>query len=79
MKMIQVLGTGCPKCKLLEEQTRKAAKEIGLECEVLKVSDIQAIVKMGVMMTPGLAVDGVVKVSGRVPSIDEIKKIIQEN
>lgn len=77
MKLIQVLGTGCPKCKKLEEMTRQAAHEANVECEVLKVTDINAIVNMGVMVTPALAVDGVVKVSGRVPSIDEIKAIIQ--
>lgn len=77
MKLVQVLGTGCPKCKKLEEMTRQAAKEAHVECEVLKVTDINAIVNMGVMVTPALAVDGVVKVSGRVPSIDEIKAMIQ--
>lgn len=77
MKLIQVLGTGCPKCKKLEEMTRQAASEIDLECEVLKVTDINAIVNFGVMMTPALAVDGVVKVSGRVPSLEEIKSLIQ--
>ncbi|MGB5107432.1 MAG: thioredoxin family protein [Candidatus Zixiibacteriota bacterium] len=77
MKLIQVLGTGCPKCKKLEEITRQAANEINLECEVLKVTDITAIMNFGVMMTPALAVDGVVKVSGRVPSLEEIKTLIQ--
>ena len=77
MKLIQVLGTGCPKCKKLEEMTRQAAKEADLECEVLKVTEINAIMNFGVMMTPALAVDGVVKVSGRVPSLDEIKAMIQ--
>lgn len=78
MKLIQILGTGCPKCKKLEEHAREAAKAIGLECEVLKVTDIQAIMNMGVMMTPGLAIDGQVKFSGRVPSVDELKKILVE-
>lgn len=76
MKLIQVLGTGCPKCKKLEELTRQAAQELGLECEVLKVTDINAIMAFGVMMTPALAVDGVVKVSGRVPSVEEIKTLV---
>jgi small redox-active disulfide protein 2 len=76
MKMIQVLGAGCPKCKKLEENTRLAAKAIGLECEILKVTDIQAIMHMGVMWTPGLAVDGVVVSSGKVPSVDELKKML---
>ncbi len=77
MKLIQVLGTGCPKCKKLEELTRQAAQELGLECEVLKVTDINAILTFGVMMTPALAVDGIVKVSGRVPSVEEIKTLVQ--
>ncbi len=76
MKLIQILGTGCPKCKKLEENTRLAAKTIGLECEVLKVTDINAIMHMGVMMTPGLAIDGKVVMSGKVPSVDELKQIL---
>jgi len=76
MKLIQILGTGCPKCKKLEENTRLAAKAIGLECEVLKVTDINAIMHMGVMMTPGLAIDGKVVMSGKVPSVDELKQIL---
>jgi small redox-active disulfide protein 2 len=76
MKLIQILGTGCPKCKKLEEHTREAAKTIGLECEILKVTDIEAIMRMGVMMTPGLAIDGQVVLSGKVPSVDELKKIL---
>ncbi len=79
MKLLQVLGTGCPKCRKLEELTRQAASEINLECEVLKISEISAIMSMGVMITPALAVDGVVKVSGRVPSLDELKRIIQSD
>lgn len=76
MKLIQVLGTGCAKCRKLEEMTRQAAREIKLDCEIMKVADINAIVNMGVLMTPGLAVDGVVVASGRVPSLEEIKKLI---
>ncbi len=76
MKLIQILGTGCPKCKKLEEQTREAAQSLGLECEILKVTDIDAIMRMGVMMTPGLAIDGKVVLSGKVPSVDELKKIL---
>ena len=76
MKLIQILGTGCPKCKKLEENTRLAAKSIDLECEILKVTDINAIMHMGVMMTPGLAIDGRVVLSGKVPSVDELKQIL---
>ena len=76
MKKLQVLGTGCPKCKKLAEMTDSAAKELGIEYELIKVTDINEIMEFGVMMTPCLAVDGVVKVAGKVPSIEEIKKLI---
>ena len=76
MKVLQVLGTGCPKCKKLAENTEAAAKALGLEYELLKVTDITTIMNMGVMFTPALAVDGVVKVAGKVPVPDEIKKLL---
>lgn len=76
MKKLQVLGTGCQKCKKLYELTDQAAKSLGIEYEIEKVEDIQQIVAFGVMMTPGLAVNGEVKVSGRLPSLEEIKKLI---
>lgn len=76
MKKIEILGPGCPKCAHLADETRKAADEIGLECDIVKVSDIQMITGYGVMITPALVVDGQVKVSGRVPSRDEIKRLI---
>jgi small redox-active disulfide protein 2 len=76
MKKLQVLGTGCPKCKQLAENTETAAKELGLEYELEKVTNINDIMKFGVMMTPALAVDGEVKVVGKVPSPEDIKKII---
>lgn len=77
MKLIQILGTGCPKCRKLEEQARLAADRLGLECEVLKVSDITTIMQMGVMMTPALVVDGVVKSSGRIPTADELEAMLK--
>jgi small redox-active disulfide protein 2 len=76
MKKLQILGTGCPKCIKLADATREAATQLGLECEIEKVTDIKRIVAFGVMMTPALAVDGQVKVAGRVPSVDEIKTLI---
>jgi small redox-active disulfide protein 2 len=76
MKKLQILGTGCPKCKKLAECTEAAAKQLGLAYELVKVTDINQIISFGVMMTPALAVDGVVKVVGKVPSIDEIKLLI---
>jgi small redox-active disulfide protein 2 len=77
MKKIQILGTGCPKCKMLAELAEAAAKDIGIEYEIEKVKDINEIMKFGVMMTPALAVDGKVKVVGKVPSPDEIKKMLE--
>ncbi len=76
MKKIEILGTGCPKCKKLTEQTRQAAGEIGLDCNIEKVEDIQKIMAYGVMMTPALVVDGKVMITGKVPSVDELKKLI---
>lgn len=76
MKKLQILGTGCSKCKVLAEQTEKAAKTLGVEFVLEKVTDIEKIVAFGVMATPALAVDGVVKVSGRLPSLEEIKTMI---
>ena len=76
MKKIQILGTGCPKCKKLYEATQKAVKDLGIEAEVMKVEDINEIMKFGVMMTPALAVDGEVKVVGRIPKHDELTTMI---
>ena len=75
MKKIQILGTGCPKCKKLAENAEAAAKALDLEYEFEKVTDINAIMAFGVMMTPALVVDGEVKVAGRVPPVEEIKKM----
>ena len=76
MKKIQILGTGCPKCKKLAENAEAAAKELGIEFEIEKVTDINEIMKFGVMMTPALVVDGDVKVVGKVPSPDEINRML---
>ena len=76
MKNIQILGTGCPKCKKLTENLEAAANALGIECELVKVTDINEIMKFGVMMTPALVVDGVVKVVGKVPSVEELKKML---
>ena len=77
MKKIQILGTGCPKCKKLAENTEAAVKELGIECEIEKVTDINDIMKFGVMMTPALAVDGDVKSVGKVMSVDDIKEALR--
>lgn len=76
MKKIEVLGMGCPKCNQLEDRAKEAVKELGIEAEVIKVKDIKAIADYGVMITPALVVDGVVKVAGKVPKLDEIKEWI---
>ena len=76
MKKIQILGTGCPKCRTLAENAEAAAKELGIEYELVKVTDINEIMKFGVMMTPALAVDGDVKSAGKVMSTDDVKRIL---
>ena len=76
MKEIIILGTGCPKCKKLAENTEAAAKELGIDYELTKVTDISEIMKYGVMMTPALAVDGEVKIVGKVPEATEIKQLL---
>ena len=76
MKKIQILGTGCPKCKKLAENAEAAAKDLGIEFTLEKVTDINEIMKFGVMVTPALAIDGRVKVTGKVASPDEIKKML---
>jgi len=76
MMKVQILGTGCPKCKKLAENAQTAVKEAGIECEIIKVTDINEIMKFGVMLTPALAVDGQVKVVGKVPSPEEIRRML---
>ena len=76
MKKIQILGTGCPKCKKLAENADEAAKDLGIEYEIEKVTNINDIMGFGVMVTPALVVDGDIKVVGKVSSPDEIKKML---
>ena len=75
-KKIQILGTGCPKCKALAANAEAAVKTLGVEAQIEKVEKIQDIVKFGVMTTPALAVDGQVKSAGKVLSPDEIGKLL---
>lgn len=75
---IEIMGTGCPKCKKLNEEVQRAVKESGIEAEVVKVEDINEIMKRGVMLTPAVSVNGEVKSSGRIPGINEIKKWLEE-
>lgn len=74
---IEILGTGCPKCKKLEENTRKAVEELKIDAEIVKITDIKEIIKYKVMMTPALVVDGKVVLSGRVLSSEGIKPLLK--
>jgi small redox-active disulfide protein 2 len=73
---IKILGTGCPKCKTLEEITRKVVKETGIDATVSKVDDIMEIMKYNIMVTPALVVNEKVVAKGRIPSFDEIKQFL---
>ena len=75
---LEILGTGCPKCKKLTELVTEAVKELGITAEISKVEKIDDIMNYGVMTTPALVVDGKVVVAGRIPSKDDIKKWISE-
>ena len=76
MKKVQILGTGCPKCHQTLENANIAAEAAGIQIEIIKVEKLADIAKFGVMFTPALAIDGDVKVSGRVPAVDEIKGLL---
>ena len=76
MKKLQVLGTGCPKCKQLAENAEAAAKTLGIEYELEKVTEINEMLKFGVMITPALVVDGEVKVVGKVPAPEQIAEML---
>ncbi len=73
---IKVLGSGCRKCKTLEEMTKQVVAENGISAEVIKVEDMLEIMKLGVMTTPALVVDGKVVLKGRVPTLNELKELI---
>ena len=75
---IEILGTGCPKCKKLAELVEQAVKESGIEAEITKVTEINEIMNYGVMITPALAIDGKVKIAGKIPSLEEIKNWLKE-
>jgi small redox-active disulfide protein 2 len=76
MKKIQILGAGCPKCKKLAENAEAAAKDLGIEYDIEKIANINEIMSFGVMMTPARAVNGDVKVVGKVSSPDDIKAML---
>ncbi|MFA5014559.1 MAG: thioredoxin family protein [Actinomycetota bacterium] len=74
---IQILGTGCPRCKQVEANAREAVKNLNIEAVIEKVTDINRIIDFGITATPALAVDGDIKFSGRIPSVEEIERIIR--
>ncbi|MBU8869389.1 MAG: TM0996/MTH895 family glutaredoxin-like protein [Gemmatimonadales bacterium] len=76
MKQIAILGTGCPKCHKLAENTALAVEALGLDCEIKKVTEVAEIMAFGVMMTPALAVDGEVLAVGKVPDVEELKALL---
>lgn len=76
MKKIQILGTGCSKCNKLAELAEKAARELNIEYDLEKVTDLNDIMNFGVMITPALVVDGEVKIAGKVPKIEKIKQML---
>ncbi|MCX6819581.1 MAG: thioredoxin family protein [Candidatus Aenigmarchaeota archaeon] len=71
---IEILGSGCPKCKKLAEHAKKAAEELKIKAEIIKVTDIDKIIEYGVISTPALVIDGKIKSSGRIPEVKEIEK-----
>lgn len=75
---IEILGTGCPKCKKLHEISEEAVKELGISAEIIKVTDINKIIDYGVMVTPALVIDGNVKATSKIPGKEEIVKWIKQ-
>ncbi len=78
MNKIEILGTGCPKCKKLFETVQRTIKDYNIAAEVIKIEEINEIMKFGVMMTPALVINGEVKVVGRIPKPEEIKNMLLE-
>ena len=76
---LEILGTGCTKCKRMYDNVTEAVKKSGVQAEVVKIEALEEIVSRGVMMTPSLFLDGEEVVAGRVPTVNEIMEIIQEN
>jgi small redox-active disulfide protein 2 len=76
MKRIEVLGPGCANCRVLYERTQRAVKELGLECELEKITDLNVIMGYRILSTPGLVIDGVVRFTGRVPSVEQLKEML---
>ena len=75
---IEILGTGCSKCRQTEKIVRRAVEETGVTVDIMKIEDLQDIIDRGVMMTPAVVVDGDVKIMGHVPSVEEVKKLLKQ-
>jgi len=75
---IEIIGPGCPRCLKTEEIVQKAVKELGIQAEVVKVSDMMEIMKKKVLRTPAVIIDGKIVIQGKIPSIDEIKNVLQQ-
>ncbi len=76
MPRIQILGTGCSRCRDLAANAQKAVQELGIEAEIEKVTEIKDILEFHILMTPGLVIDGQVKSAGRIPSVEEIRQML---
>ena len=74
---IEILGSGCTKCKSVEKLVRNIVEELGIQADIIKVEDLQEIVNRGIMMTPAVFIDGEAKIVGRVPTADELKKLLR--
>ena len=75
---IEILGSGCPKCKMTEETVKKVVKKLGIKAEIGHVYDMDKIIDYGVMMTPAVAVDGKIKIEGKIPTENDIERIIKK-
>ncbi len=76
MKKLQVLGVDCDQCELLAQRTEAAAKQLGIAYQIHRVRDIESLIEIGILMTPALIVDGEVQVVGKVPSVEQLKKLL---
>ncbi len=74
---IEILGSGCAKCKSVEKLVRNIVEELGIQVDIIKVEDIQEIINRGIMMTPAVFIDGEAKIVGRIPTADELKKLLK--
>jgi len=75
---IEIVGPGCPRCKTTEKNVCEAIKQLGIQAEITKVTDAAEFAKKGVMFTPAVVVDGQVKISGKIPTVDEIKEVLSK-